>query len=66
MYVYLVMVLIHICTPATGTFTAIDISLSSPDILMEIDFMVESDSYDSDHFPIILKIGVSLPDSILR
>ena len=29
--------------PATGTFTAIDLSLCSPDILMEIDFMVESD-----------------------
>ena len=27
--------------PATGTFTAIDLSLCSPDILMEIDFMVE-------------------------
>ena len=26
--------------PATGTFTAIDNSLCSPDILMEIDFMV--------------------------
>ena len=39
----------------TGTFTAIDLSLRSPDILMEIDFMVESDSYGSDHFPIILK-----------
>ena len=42
--------------PATGTFTAIDLSLCSPDILVEIDFMVESDSYNSDHFPIILKI----------
>ena len=30
---------------ATGTFTAIDLSLCSPDILMEIDFMVDSDSY---------------------
>ena len=38
---------------ATGTFTAIDLSLCSPDILMEIDFMVESDSYGSDHLPII-------------
>ena len=28
---------------ATGTFTAIDRSPCSPDILMEIDFMVESD-----------------------
>ena len=26
--------------------------------------MVESDSYGSDHFPIILKIGVSLPDAL--
>ena len=51
---------------ATGTFTAIDLSLCSPDILMEIDFMVESDSYGSDHFPIILKIGVSLPDALPR
>ena len=32
---------------ATGTFTTIDLSLCSPDILMEIDFMVESDSYSS-------------------
>ena len=52
--------------PATGTFTSIDLSLCSPYILMEIDFMVESDSYGSDHFPIILKIGVSLPDALPR
>ena len=39
--------------PATGTFTVIDFSLCSPDILMEINFMVESDSYGSDHFPIV-------------
>ena len=52
--------------PATGTFTAIDLSLCSPDILMEIDFMVESDSYGSDHFPIVLKIVFSLPDSLPR
>ena len=52
--------------PTTGTFTAIDLSLCSPDILMEIDFMVESDSYGSDHFPIILKIDVSLSDALPR
>ena len=39
--------------PATGTFTDIVLYLCSPDILMEIDFMVESDSYGIDHFPII-------------
>ena len=42
--------------PATGTFTTIDLSLCSPDILIEIDFMVESDSYGSDHFPIIRRM----------
>ena len=52
--------------PATGTFTAIDLSLCSPDILMEIDFMVESDLYGSDHFPIVVKIGIWLPDSLPR
>ena len=26
--------------------------------------MVESDSYGSDHFPIVLKICVSLPDAL--
>ena len=52
--------------PATGTFTAIDFSLCSLSICMEIDFMVESDTYGSDHFPIILKIGVSLPDTLPR
>ena len=36
--------------PATETFTAIDLSLCSPNIYMEIDFMVESDSYGSDNF----------------
>ena len=31
---------------------------------MEIDFMVDSDSFGSDNFPIVLKIGVSLPDAL--
>ena len=52
--------------PATGTFTVIDLSLCSVEILMEIDFIVESDSYGSDHFSIILKIGVSLPGVLPR
>ena len=52
--------------PATGTCTSIDFSLCSPSIRMEIDVMVEADSYGSDHFPIILKISVSLPDVLSR
>ena len=39
--------------PATGIFTAIDLSLCSPDILKEIDFMVETESYGSDHITIV-------------
>ena len=39
--------------PATGTFTAIDLSLCSSVILMEIDFMGESDSYGSDQLTAI-------------
>ena len=52
--------------PATGTFTAIDLSLCSPNIRMEIYFMVESDSYGNDHFPIVSEIVVSLPDALPR
>ena len=33
---------------------------------MKIHFMVESDSYRSDQFLIVLKIGVSLPDALPR
>ena len=44
--------------PATGTFTAMDLSLCFLSIHMEIDFMIESDTYGSDHFPIILKMCV--------
>ena len=42
-----------------GPFIAIDLSLCSLDILIKIDFMVESDSYGSDHFPIVLKISLT-------
>ena len=31
---------------------------------MEIEFLVESDSYDSDNFPIIFKIVFSLPEAL--
>ena len=52
--------------PASGTFTAIDLSLCSPTIFTDVNFRVASDSYGSDHFPIILEIGVSLPDPLPR
>ena len=47
--------------PSTGIFAAIHLSLCSPNICMEIDFMVESDSCGSDHFSYCLKIEFCFP-----
>ena len=44
--------------PATGTFTAIDLSLCSPDILMEIDFMVESVFRFLIHYPVGILVNL--------
>ena len=52
--------------PGSGTYTAIDLSLCSPNLLLDMNIKVDDDSYGSDHFPIILEIGVSLPDSLPR
>ena len=41
--------------PASGTFTPIDLSLSSPSIFTDFAWSVEDDQWGSDHFPIILK-----------
>ena len=45
---------------AAGTFTAINLSLCSSNIRMEIGFMVELDS----RFLLFKQIGVSLPDAL--
>ena len=42
--------------PGTGTYTAIDLSLTTPDILHEFSWEVHDDLCGSDHFPIIIKI----------
>ncbi len=52
--------------PGSGSYTAIDLSLCSPDLLLDLNFKVEADSFGSDHFPIILEIGISLPDTLPR
>ena len=52
--------------PGSGTYTAIDLSLCSPNLLLEVQFKVEEDSFGSDHFPIILNVGISLPDTLPR
>ena len=50
----------------SGTFTAIDLSLCTPGIFMDLDFEVESDTYGSDHFPIVLRCGGAAPESVPR
>ena len=52
--------------PGHGTFSAIDLSLCSPAIYTELSFQVASDTFGSDHFPIILEYGVALSDGIPR
>ena len=52
--------------PGSGTFTAIDLSLCTPGIFMDLDFEVESDTYGSDHFPIVLRCGGAAPESVPR
>ena len=41
--------------PATGTFTAIDLTLCDPSIYMDYNWKVHNDTCGSDHFPIILE-----------
>ena len=52
--------------PGHGTFSAIDLSLCSPAIYTELSFQVASDTFGSDHFPIILEYGIALSDGIPR
>ena len=41
--------------PATGSFSAIDLSLCSPTIFMDFQWEVSHDQHGSDHFPIFIK-----------
>ena len=52
--------------PGSGTFTAIDLSLASPGIYMDLTFDVETDTFGSDHFPIVLQCSAPVPDKLPR
>ena len=43
----------------TGNFSSIDLSISSPALAVQFSFHVLDDQYGSDHFPIVLRTGVS-------
>lgn len=45
----------------TGTFTAIDISLCSPNALLDFSWQVLPDLHGSDHFPIVIESTESIP-----
>ena len=45
----------------TGIFTAIDLSLCSPNALLDFNWRVLPDLYGSDHFPILLESTASTP-----
>ena len=49
--------------PATGTFTSIDLSISSPSLALDFTWRVLSDSHGSDHFPIVLSSSEPSPCS---
>ena len=41
--------------PATGTYSAIDLSLSDPSVYLDYSWSVDDDTCGSDHFPVILE-----------
>jgi hypothetical protein len=46
---------IHNTNPATGTFSAIDLSMCSPSLFWDFDWKVHDDLCSSDHFPTCLQ-----------
>ena len=43
----------------TGNFSSIDLSISSPTLAVHLSFHVLDDQYGSDHFPIVLRTGIT-------
>lgn len=49
--------------PATGKFSALDLSLCHPSVMLDFDWSVYEDQHGSDHFPVIIEsINVSDED----
>jgi exonuclease III len=53
-------------SPATGSVSALDLALCDPSVFLDFQFTVESDSYGSDHYPIILKGKCPQPEGFPR
>ena len=41
--------------PATGTYSAIDLTICDPNLLLDYNWQVHDDTCGSDHFPILLE-----------
>ena len=48
--------------PATGNYSALDLSICSPSLFLDFEWKVLDDLHGSDHFPIILSDTVNQPD----
>ena len=46
---------------AHGTFSAIDLSICSADLLTDFSWKVMEDSHGSDHFPVLLNSITAIP-----
>ncbi len=47
----------------TGTFTAIDVAFSSPNVILDFNWRMLPDLHGSDHFPIILTSAEGEPQT---
>ena len=66
MYVYLMMVLIHICTQPQEHSQPLIFLCVLRTFLWRLILWLNRIPYCSDHFAIVLKIGISLIDSLPR
>ena len=41
--------------PATGSLSAIDLSITEPSLFLDFSWSVDSDQHGSDHFPIVIR-----------
>jgi Reverse transcriptase (RNA-dependent DNA polymerase)/Endonuclease-reverse transcriptase len=55
----------HFCL-ASGTESAIDLTLATPDLVPELEWFVQDDLHDSDHYPIITRFWKASPRATKR
>jgi hypothetical protein len=51
--------------PATGTYTAIDLSITNPELIQDFKWYVHDDLCRSDHFPTVLESITPCPTNLV-